>query len=435
MKKILNFIQSKYYIKFILYIFVFAGLAIGAFYLDKSIQNSNFSQSLAFNQAFLNAILVMMIGSVITIITITFSTIMVVLTLYSGQFSPRTLNDFLQRKVPLNILGFFIGVSVYSIIGLALTAQYSELIFSIFTIIALLLFLIGIILFAYYIHYVSKSVQINIYIDKLVKDAVNEIEKYQNEISENDKVSLKKEEDDEDVDHEIEYHSQKTGYFIDIETEKLMKYLQENNVYITVVKPYNEHVFEDDILFKYQAKAKNFKIDEEVIEACFVLGEEPGTFGEYRNQTLKLVEIAVRALSPGTNDPATAKVCIDRLGYIFMKLSDAHYSLYYRDENNHIRLIIKTMNFDLLLYDHFYQINLYGKQDLKVVSSIIRALSRISADSNLEMKNSLWDFSKYVLKDLDFKNMHKFDFNEVNYELKELAHKVNKLEEYRELVK
>ena len=118
-----------------------------------------------------------------------------------------------------------------------------------------------------------------------------------------------------------------------------------------------------------------------------------------------------------------------------MKLSDAHYSLYYRDENNHIRLIIKTMNFDLLLYDHFYQINLYGKQDLKVVSSIIRALSRISADSNLEMKNSLWDFSKYVLKDLDFKNMHKFDFNEVNYELKELAHKVNKLEEYRELVK
>lgn len=434
MKKILNYLKSRYYVKFILYILGFGGLAIAIFYWDKAIQESSFSDTLVFSQTFLNTILVMMIGSIITIITITFSTIMVVLTLYSGQFSPRTLNDFLQRKIPLNILGYFIGVSVYSIIGLALTANYINFNFAIFTLFAMALFLVGIILFAYYIHYVSKSVQINIYIDKLVKDSVSEIEKYQNKIQENELVSLSRSEDDEEINFDLEYHSFQTGYFNEINTKKLITYLKENDVYITIVKPYNEHVFEDDVLFKYQAKSKNFKFKKEVIEECFIFGDEPGNYNEYRNQTLKLVEIAVRALSPGINDPATAKSCIDQLGYIFMKLSDAHYSLFYKDEDGKIRLIIKTMNYDVLLYDHFYQIYLYGKQDLKIISSIIKALTRISSDSNLDMKDSLWKFATYILKDFDLKSMHEFDFHEVNYELKELAIKSRKFDEYKKLL-
>src|SRR6056297_782094 len=118
MKKILNFIKNKYYFKFLLYIIIFTVFAIGFFYLDKNIQGTNYNLTLAFKQAFLNSFLIMMIAAIITIVTITFSIIMVVLTLYSGQFSPRTLNDFLQRKVPLHILGYYIGVIIYTLISL-----------------------------------------------------------------------------------------------------------------------------------------------------------------------------------------------------------------------------------------------------------------------------------------------------------------------------
>jgi hypothetical protein len=44
---------------------------------------------------------------------------------------------------------------------------------------------------------------------------------------------------------------------------------------------------------------------------CFIFGDEAVNFSKYLNQTMKLVEIAVRALSPGNNDPSTAKACID----------------------------------------------------------------------------------------------------------------------------
>lgn len=433
MKKILNFIDNKYYLKFIFYIIIFSCFSIGFFYIDKANQNSDFMKIFSFSQDFLSTILVMIIGSIITVITVTFSTIMVVLTLYSGQFSPRTLNDFMQRKVPLNILGYFIGIAVYAILGLSLSASNTDIIFSSMTLFSMIIFLVGIILFAYYIHYVSKSVQINIYIDKLVKDAVDEINTYQKTISEDSFVYLNSDEDQEDIEYDKDYHSKKTGYFLDIELEKLINYLKENDVYVTVVKPYNEHVFEDDILFKYKSKS-NFKFDEEILDSCFIFGEEPTNRNTYSNKTMKLVEIAVRALSPGINDPVTAMNCIDQIGYVFMKLSDSHYSLYYKDEEGKERLVIKTMNFDNLLYDHFYQINLYGKTDLKITSRLIRALTRIGSDSNIEMKKSLWDFAKYIIKDIDFRNIHKFDFNEINYELKELALVTKNAEDYKNII-
>lgn len=434
MKKVINFLKSKYYVTFILHIVFFSSLAISLFYLDKSVQSSNFNQVFNFDHNFLKSLLIMMIGSIITIVTITFSTIMVVLTLYSGQFSPRTLNDFLQRKVPLNILAYFIGISSYSIIALVVSENHQTLTFSFLSIFALTLFLIGIVLFAYYIHYVSKSVQINIYIDKLVKEAVLDIEKYQKNIKDNKKISLEFSQKDEGKEFKQEYPSKQTGYFIDIDVKKLMPYLVKNNICIEVVKPFNEHIFEDDILFKFQSEKKTLKMDEEIIKECFIFGDEAVNFNEYLNRTMKLVEIAVRALSPGINDPATAKACVDQLGYIFMKLSDAHYSLYYKDDELIERLMIKTLNYDSLLYDHFYQIILYGSNDFKIVSSVLKALTRISSDSNYEMKKSLWKFALYTLKDINLKKLHEFDFREINFELKELAIKCGKTESYKELI-
>ncbi|MDD3128933.1 MAG: DUF2254 domain-containing protein [Candidatus Izemoplasmatales bacterium] len=213
MKKILNFIDNKYYLKFIFYIIIFSCFSIGFFYIDKANQNSDFTKIFSFSQDFLSTILVMIIGSIITVITVTFSTIMVVLTLYSGQFSPRTLNDFMQRKVPLNILGYFIGIAVYAILGLSLSASNTDIIFSSMTLFSMIIFLVGIILFAYYIHYVSKSVQINIYIDKLVKDAVDEINTYQKTISEDSFVYLNSDEDQEDIEYDKDYHSKKNRIF------------------------------------------------------------------------------------------------------------------------------------------------------------------------------------------------------------------------------
>jgi len=413
----------------------FSFVSIGLFYVDKAIQGSQYNLALFFSQNFLEDFLIMMIAGIITMVTITFSTIMVVLTLYSGQFSPRTLKDFLQRKVPLNILGYFIGVSVYALISLVITENNNTLIYSNMTLFALILIVISVVLFAYYIHYVSKSVQINVYIDKMVSEAVDTIEKRKEKIKKDPLIQLERKEEDEKKEYNAEYKSTRTGYLIDINKKKLLSYLMEHDLSVSVNIPLNEHVYEEDILFKYSKNNnKSFAFDEEVIADTFVISDESGSFSEYREKTMKLVEIAVRALSPGTNDPFTASTCIDQLGFVFMKLSDTYYSLHYHDEEGTERLTIKTLNYNDLLYDHFYQIYLYGKNDLTIISSMLKAFARIAGDSNHDMKVSLWAFAEYILKDFRVKDLEAFDFREIHVPLRDLSIRCNKYSDYKAML-
>lgn len=433
MKKLINHFNSKYYYKFILFMFISLILLLGLYAIDIAIQESLYAQRLNFTQTFLEDFLIMMIAAIITMVTITFSTIMVVLTLYSGQFSPRTLNDFLQRKVPLNILGYFIGVIIYALIGLIISENNPTFLYPNVTLIALILFVISVVLFAYYIHYVAKSVQVNVYIDKMVKEAVGKIEENQQTIHDDPLIQLEHNDEEEEKDFEYEYKTKRTGYLIDINKKKLIPYLKENNLSISVKIPLNEHIYEDDVLFNYQGK-KQMDFDEDLIKESFTISDEIGSFSAYRQKTLKLVEIGVRALSPGTNDPFTAMTCIEQLGFVFKKLSDTYYSLYYHDEEGTERLMIRTLNYDDLLYDHFYQIYLYGKDNLSIIASMIKAFSRIADDSNHDMKVSLWNFAKYIIKDMNINDLHPFDQRKISVPLKDLATQCRKKDDYKSLI-
>ena len=48
-------------------------------------------------------------GALLTMTTFTFSTILVVLTMYSSQFSPRTLKNFVHDRLTWRVLGVFLG--------------------------------------------------------------------------------------------------------------------------------------------------------------------------------------------------------------------------------------------------------------------------------------------------------------------------------------
>ena len=425
---------EKMYVKFIIYILLFVGLALVGYYVDINIQSSKFAASLSFTKEFTETLAVMAIGAVITIITITFSSILVVMTLYSGQFSPRTLSDFLQRKVPVNVLAFFIGMSAYTLLALMLINREVVDVYPLITLMMMIFFALGLSIFAYYIQYVSKAVRVNVYMDELVKDSVKKIEAYKKNIDENPKISLLK-----DVDFEIkdttEFHSPVSGYFVDLNYDKLLAFLKEENAYLSVSIPFNEHIFEDDIIFEYKGKKKSFDFDAEKLNEFFVFGNEPQNHEEYLNKTQKLIEIAVRALSPGVNDPVTAMNCIDQLGFILMKLSDGFDSLVYKDEADEPRLKLRTISFEDLLYDHFSQIYLYGYKDLKVLASMIRALTRISTDSDYMMKQTIWNFFLYIMKDTDISKLHPYDRKLLNTEIKDLAYKANKVEDYKSWIK
>lgn len=112
-----------------------------------------------------------LITATLTMTTITFSTIMVVLTTFSGQFSPRTLQNFIADRKVQNILGIFVGSFVYYLTSfLQLRSVGKENLF-ITPILTGLTAIIGVSAFVYLINHVAKWVQVNNLIDRLTREA------------------------------------------------------------------------------------------------------------------------------------------------------------------------------------------------------------------------------------------------------------------------
>ena len=63
-------------------------------------------------------ILTTLAGSLLTITTFTFSTVLTVLSIYSSNFTPRIVENFLHKKITMQVLGLFVGAFIYSILTL-----------------------------------------------------------------------------------------------------------------------------------------------------------------------------------------------------------------------------------------------------------------------------------------------------------------------------
>ena len=93
----------------------------------------------------------------------------------------------------------------------------------------------------------------------------------------------------------------------------------------------------------------------------------------------ELLEIAVRALSPGINDPFTAMACIDYLGRSLSRLATRQYPSPVRlDDDGRARIIAKPSKFGESLDSAFDQIRHYGRDSATVTLRIMDALAMIA---------------------------------------------------------
>jgi uncharacterized membrane protein len=96
-----------------------------------------------------------------------------------------------------------------------------------------------------------------------------------------------------------------------------------------------------------------------------------------------LVEVAVRALSPGINDPFTAMSCIDWLGQALSQLSGKTFpSPYQYDDTGTLRLITPVVTFRGLAETAFTQIRHAARTNPAVTMHLLRTIASIATSTN-----------------------------------------------------
>lgn len=348
-------------------------------------------------------------SSLVTMVTITFSIMMVVLTIYGSQLSSRSLQDFLNKKTTLRIVGYYIGALIFSLIQLAFGKNEANSI-GIGSTICIFLLIIGVIVLIYFIHFIAKSIQINLYIDDITKEAITLLEASKKHVYSSVYIEGGNIEDyTKDLkDEGWEVLSGKPGYIQYYDRKKLLEIAKESNVKVFCDSLIGEYILADEVLIKVydlEASVDKLVLSEKLLKAIFI-GDEPDLFKDISTGSKRLLDVALKALSPSINDPSTAIVCIQKIGYLLLEVAKGLEANVYLDEGQNVRLIIRSISFNRLLFNHFYQLKYYGNKDMIVLEAILAALTQIAKESNRDIKNQVWDFAKYLILDIDLKSHH-----------------------------
>ncbi len=379
-------------------------------------------------------ILATIAGSLLSIVTISFSIIMVVLTTYSTQFSPRTLQDFIKSKLTLQVLGIFIGGFIYSIVTLMFLNSNGQTVF-LSAAVGVIIVFFCLIYFVMFINHVAQSIQVNLLIDTLTSEILELVENVRvfNEEHENIRSEPPANLDTIVEKNQYSIYSKEVGFIRDINDLKLSKFADENNIVINAERMIGDYVTINTKVFTIYYEIEEMEADElkeEDLEKCldFILvGKERNKSKDIEFGLQKITEVALRAISPGINDPNTAIFCIKQLGMVLDKIAKADIeSTYYYNDDNELTLIFEDISFDYLLYKTFYQLRYYSMRDVSVAASILEALIIIAEGNEQKIKDITWEFGNYIVKGFDENILEDLDKKYMNNKIEELAEMTDK---------
>ena len=117
----------------------------------------------------------------------------------------------------------------------------------------------------------------------------------------------------------------------------------------------------------------------EHVRASFALGHQRTSNQDIEFGVNQLVEMAVRALSPGLNDPFTAITCVDHLGSALCRLAarDAP-SSYHTDADGRLRMVAPSDGFPEIADAAFNQIRQYARTSAAVTIRLLETITVVA---------------------------------------------------------
>lgn len=315
-------------------------------------------------------------GSSISVASVVFSITIVALSTASGQFGPRLMRNFTRQGWSQVALGVFIGTFLYSLVVLAYISQGGESVTVPHLAVAVALVL-GVLNFGtliYFIHHVSQFIQAPRLIADLARDLIETLEEQFPEGAEPNPEPPILPTDFEGTARPVTI--QDSGYLQGIDEDRLVRIATEHGGVIRLrVRP-------GDFLVPGQPVADCYPpLPEESaseVASAFLLGTERFAIQDIEFDVEQMVEIAVRALSPGINDPFTAIAILDRLGEAFCLLAGRQTPpVALRDAQTRLRLVRLPFDHDRLVGRALDQIHHYARSSPAVLLALVGTIGQI----------------------------------------------------------
>ena len=368
-------------------------------------------------------------GSVMTVVSITFSITIVALTNASSQFGPRLIRNFMEDVSTQIVLGVFISLFVYCLILTRMTDHFANQSFLPGLTIAgaALMTLFGILLLIYFIHHVAQSLQSDHIIDNVYSELQSSIRKIF------DQQKAKESCESQDINEPtagtlpVSLKSPYCGYIQAINYDQLTEWMSKLDGHIEVIVAPGDFVVSRKTTMLCNVKTLS-TTDETNLHNCFTLGSKRTPIQDPEFAVDQLVEIALRALSPGINDPYSAIACVDKLTAMICDLTQETFpkGIVFDNQGNQ-RLNYKVTSFEGLANTAYDQIRQYSQNCLAVSLRQLEGLVCIAEQAN---EASHWSFVRHqkhmIEHGLKQQSLIDLDREKINSRLKHLNTLLNR---------
>jgi len=308
------------------------------------------------------------IGGLLSLVVFSFSMVMLLLSQASANYSPRLLPGLISEKKHQIVLGTYLGTIIYDVIILINILPNADT-YQLPGFAILLGIIFGIFcmaMFVYFIHSISQEIQIsNILITVFIK-AKKRI------LFQNEKEEKHKRYNFPDLQNSYVIKSKTSGYFQGVNNQNILDIAIKYDTKLEII-PIKGMFILSDIPAIYSEK----ELEEEVIEdllSCLHFNQNERVEDNYILGFKQITEIAVKAMSPGINDPGTAISAIDYLSELFslrMLLNDEEYLT---NEAGDMVVNFNIIRFKDLIYNTLAPLRQYAKHDILVMQKLILML-------------------------------------------------------------
>lgn len=329
------------------------------------------------------SVITILLSAMITMATLMISITMVVLSLSASQLGPRLIKSFMRDSETQIHIGVFFGtvVACFVLTGIlhddSLANSTPRLTISA-VFIACFANLFGLLAF---VHHIARSSIADNVVTRVSEELYAAIKRIcqprENQIETG--TNIGDEPKEFKTDHMHAYFSE-SGYIQFIDYAKLVEIATEADIYIRIqLKAGHYLVAGEDGVRLYPKDRIDSDIRDSIVD-CFVLGDTRTPTQDMEYSIRHLVEIALRALSPGINDSFTAMTVLDRLSSALAILfkNDIHPNIF-KDKNDTIRVIGRQSDeYDIVL-GAFSQIRNAGQNKPDILHHIIRRIKTLKS--------------------------------------------------------
>lgn len=327
-------------------------------------------------------------GSMMTVLGITFSMTLLALVLASSQYTSRILRNFMRSRITQFTLGVFAGIFTYCLIVLRTIRGGDGIdvfVPSLAVFFAFVMALGGVVVLIYFIHHIASSIQASSIIASVAQETNASIERLlPKQLDQGPNEDESRQQVLESLDERDWYPvpAAQSGYIQSVNNDALLSLASDRRTIVRMEHGIGAFVVQNTALISI---ALTYPPEQKTIDAL------NGAFSIGRHRTVEqdpafgirqIVDMAIKALSPGVNDTSTAVMCVDYLTSILARLVGRQFPPVYRYEGETLRVIAIVPSFEGLLVEAFDQIRGNAEVNVAVLVRMLGALDTLGSLTN-----------------------------------------------------